>query len=587
MNEVTENRDPRGSERYLTWFDRKTALFLARASGLFSILVVIGLLWNALAFRPTLYFDEPGFLSMKQSLLENPKDERLKQRIREEDLRRRQHYYRSRERLRFGSYLLFGGLAVFALSLRRLIVLGQKLPDPIPLEQINTDPRERSKMAFGILAIPVPVAVATLACFVLYKPGGETPEGSTPHGAIIVTSVPAVEEIAETEKWTQFLGTKGTAHGPAMDLPLSWDAETGENILWKVPVPLDGNSSPIVWRNQLFLTGADKESRKVFCFNVASGSLAWTCSIRSLSMLPGEIESVEGTGLAAPTPATDGRYVFAFFGTAELAAVDYSGKQVWTRWFGKPDSKYGLATSPRYYDGKLILQLDQEEEGKSKSALYAIDPETGKDLWKTDRDVPGSWSSPIVVNTGTREEILTAANPWVVSYDPQTGKQWWRAKVLSGDVAPVPAYGDGLVFTVTEYSQLSAIRTGGATDVTETHVAWTYDEELPDVATPFADGRFLLMPTGYGTVNCFEAKTGKIVWTEDFDVGFWSSPVLVGESVFLTNQEGRTFIFKLNDAYELLGQGSVGEMVVSTPAFAGSKIFIRGRENLYCIGKKP
>ena len=583
------NQEPGGpigsAEKYLGWFDRRTALFLAVFSALFSCVVVAGLAWNALRYRPLGYFDAESFVAAKESLLRNPNDEALKEAIRAEDLLRRQNYLRSREKLVFGSYLLFGGLVVFALSMRRVAALGDRLPEPLDLSQLKADPRARQRSLIAVLTVPLPVAVATFVAFAVFVPREEDLGESSPRAPVVVVDLPEVQEIPADRKWTQFLGSEGTSRAPAMDVPRSWDAESGENIVWKTTVPLQGNSSPIVWGDRLFLTGADAEKRQVYCIDIADGSLLWTCTIRTQAVFNEELDSYGDTGLAAPTSVTDGRNVYSFFGTNELAAVDFEGKQVWSRWFGEPDSMYGVATSLCYHKGKVILQLDQGEENEPHSFLYAINPVDGKDLWKTPREVPGSWSSPVVVNTGSREEILTAATPWAIGYDPETGKEFWRANVLTGDVAPVPVYGDGLVFTVTEYSQLAAIRTGGLGDITETHVAWTYDEYLPDVATPVTHGRLLLLPTGYGTTSCFEAKTGKILWTEEFDRGFWASPILVGEDIYITDQEGDTFIFPLADKYELLGKGSLGEMVVATPAFAGSRIYIRGREHLYCIGK--
>jgi outer membrane protein assembly factor BamB len=577
---------PIGSaEKYLGWFDQKTALYLAIFSALFSSVVLAGLAWNALRYRPLGYFDAETFVAAKKSLLENPGDQALRESIRAEDLLRRQNYYRSRKKLKFGAYLLFGGLFVFALSMRRVAALGDRLPEPLDLGQLKADPHARRRSLIAILTVPLPVAVATLVAFAVFAPREEDLSERTPTAPIVVVDLPEVEEIPDDRKWTQFLGSEGTSRAPAMDLPLSWNAETGEGILWKTPLPLEGNSSPIIWDNRLFLTGADTEKRQVYCFDIADGSLVWTCTVRTQAVFNEPLENPGDSGFAAPTSVTNGRNVYSFFGTNELAAVDFDGNQVWSRWFGEPDSMYGVATSLCYHKGKVILQLDQGEEGKPDSFLYAINPADGKDLWKTPREVPGSWSSPVVVNTGSREEVLTAAKPWAIAYNPDTGKEIWRASVLTGDVAPVPAHGDGFVYTVTEYSQLAAIRTGGSGDITETHIAWTYDEYLPDVATPVTDGNLLLLPTGYGTTSCFEAKTGKILWTEEFDRGFWSSPILVGKNVFMTDQEGNTFIFPLGDKYELVGKGTLGEAVVATPAFTGSRIYIRGREHLYCIGK--
>jgi outer membrane protein assembly factor BamB len=373
-----------------------------------------------------------------------------------------------------------------------------------------------------------------------------------------------------------------------MALPLSWDGAKNKNILWKTKVPLPGQSSPIVWGENVFLTGGDKQARQVYCFDRLAGRLKWTCTIRSRAFLAEDFEPYEDTGLAAPTPATDGERVYALFGSGELAAVDFSGKQVWSVWSGQPKSSYGLSASPFIHDGKLIVQIDQSSRKKGLSALYAIDPANGNTVWKTPRKVPSSWSSPILIKTPEREEIITSADPFVISYDPKSGQEIWRAEVLdSVEVAPSPIYANGFVYSVQEGAELAAIRAGGTGDVTKTHVAWTFDEGLPDCASPVTDGSLLVLAAaGYGAITCVDVKTGKAVWTQEFDDMFWSSPTLVGTRVYFPDVSGKTYIFELSRTYKALGTGVIGEDLYATPAFVDSRIYMRGKEHLYCIGVK-
>ena len=570
----------------IQWFDYKMAVFLAVLSGLFSVLVSLSLLWSAVSYPTMVYFDDEDFLSLKEELRQHPDDPVLVESFRAEDLLRRQNYDRSRNRLKFGGYLLFGGLLVFVVSIRRMDALTEPVPQPLDPDDLTIQSRTRILTFISMLAIPLPILILiyiSIGAGLSEKQGQEVSESGQLPGAIDLLEKGPIP-IERT--WPGLRGPSGLGVIEAMDLPLAWDSESEWNVLWKSPIPLAGNSTPVVWGNRLFLTGADQDHRKVFCYHTQDGKLLWTCTIVTPARLKVDLEDQADTGFASPTAVTDGKFLVAFFGTCELAGIDFSGKQVWSRWFGEPNSLYGVATSLAYFQGKVILQLDQGIGDEKQSFLYAIDPLNGNILWKTPRDVPGSWSSPIIVETTGRHEIITAASPWVISYDPDTGKEWWRAKALSGDVAPVPAYSDGLAFTVTEYSQLSAIRTGGSGDVTESHIEWTYDEDLPDVASPVTDGKLLLLPTGYGTVHCFNARNGEILWTQEFDEGFWSSPVLVGENIYITDKDGITWIFKLAETYQFLGKGNVGETVFTTPAFADSKLYIRGQEHLFCIGKK-
>jgi len=559
------------------------AISLAVLSGVFSVVVVIGLAVFAYRYRPVTYFEEPQFVALKERLRQNPDDESLQEMVRAEDRRRIVAYQDSRRKMLFGGYLLAGGLFVFVLSMRRLAVLRERPPEPVDLLGARKSSADRKQSLIAALALTVPLILVALSALGVHQ---RRPKPVPLEGAL--AGLPEYRPLPDSMKWTQFRGNAGLGTAAAMPLPLSWNAESGENILWKVPLPAKGNSSPVVWGDRLFLTGGSKDARRVYCFDTNTGDLVWNCPIRTTALVEENLDDLGETGYASPTCVTDGTNVYAFFGTTELAAVDFLGRQVWSRWFGKPDSMYGISTSPVYHGGRLFLQLDQGGDAEDgKSFAYSIDPKTGDILWKTPREVSGSWTTPIVVNTGKRDELIASGNPWVVAYDPTDGRELWRSKVLSGDVAPVPAYSDGVVFTVTEYSQLAATRTGGSGDVTENNVLWTWDEYLPDVASPVTDGRRLLVPTGYGTVTCLEIGTGKEIWTHDFDEGFWSSPILVGDTVYMTDKMGDTLIFRLSDTYEEMGRGSVGEQVFTTPAFVDSKIFIRGQKSLFCIGEKP
>ena len=580
----------RPDPRWLRYADLRTVRFLAAASGIFSLAVILAMIVIAVQNRPMEHFESEKMLALREALRGNPDCEAFRQAIREEDVALRQAFARSRTRLHTGAWMLLCGAAVFVLSLRRARTLAEPLPIPLELGPLTeVAPSHRRSMAW-ILSIPLPVALGAVVLAAWYQGRQETAVAAGPAGALVWEQAApfALPDVSENQRWPQLRGQDGMGRAVAMDLPTAWNAESGENILWKVPLPGQGNSSPVVWADRVFLTGASAEARQVYCFAASTGDLLWTCNIQTPARIDEEMNK-DGTGLAAPTAVVDGERVYAYFGTAELAAVDFEGNQVWARWLGAPDSLYGIATSLAYHRGKVLLQFDQDrdEEDRSQSFLYAIDARSGDDIWKVARDVSGSWSSPLVVDTGERVELVTAANPWVVSYDPDSGSEWWKAEVLSGDVAPMPVFGGGFFFTVTEYSQLSAIRAGGAGNITDTHLAWMYDEDLPDVASPVTDGRLLLLPTGSGTTHCFEVSTGKVVWTEEFAEGFWSSPILVGEDVYLTDKTGVTYIFKLADRYASLGQGSLGEPVFATPAFADNRIYIRTEKHLVCIGKKP
>lgn len=196
--------------------------------------------------------------------------------------------------------------------------------------------------------------------------------------------------------------------------------------------------------------------------------------------------------------------------------------------------------------------------------------------------MPNSWASPIVIDTGIREEIITCSSPWVIAYDPSSGEELWRAECLGGDVAPSPVYANGLVFAATAYELLAAIRPGGQGDVTQSHIAWTADYNLPDICSPLSSGKLVFLLTTEGTLTCYDTKDSQMIWERHFEATFRSSPTLVGDQVYLMNEEGVMSIVTASREYKQLGRAELGEDSNCSPAFLDGRIYIHGTQNLYC-----
>jgi outer membrane protein assembly factor BamB len=345
----------------------------------------------------------------------------------------------------------------------------------------------------------------------------------------------------------------------------------------------------------------------VMAFERKTGRLLWQTPLDSpvftAPLKPGEdpFKVFEDTGYAAATPATDGQRVYAVFATADVAALDFDGKLVWQRSLGRPNNMYGMATSLALHKNLVLLQHDQGGDPEDKlSTLLAFDGATGKTVWQTPRPVPNSWATPVVVNTGSRTEIITAANPWAIGYDPDTGKELWRAEGVTGDVAPSPIVAGGLVLLTNQYSHLVAIRTGGNGDVTKTHTVWEAEEGLSDASSPVSDGKLFLQAHSSGLLTCYDIlhpstqveqgmkwPKGRLVWDQDVEKAqFWSSPSLVGPLVYLTDKKGVTRIFPLAAKFELRGAPALGEEFFASPAFGDGQIYFRTEKNLVCIGKE-
>lgn len=407
---------------------------------------------------------------------------------------------------------------------------------------------------------------------------------AAPQGAASADAAqfPKPEELARN--WPVFRGA-GNGFVAAGTYPLKWDAARGEGLLWKTALPLPGHGSPIFWNGRLFLTGANDHERMVYGVDAASGKLLWSSAVTNEISASEEAPEVSSdTGFAAPTMACDGQRVFALFANGDVAGLDFDGKVLWTKALGKPANVYGHASSPVVYRNLLILQMDQGSDPSEKqSYLLALDTATGKNVWRVDRPVPASWTSPIVVNTGQRDELITVANPFVISYEAATGKELWRMEGLGGEIAPSPVYAGGLVFAAQDGAALLAIKPPGGKEP-KPKVVWKTTDGLPDTVSPASNGELLFLVASSGLVTCYDAKTGKKQWDKQMDNPATSSPVIVGKQVYLTDNEGITHIFAADRKFKALGSGKLGEKVTATPAFVDGRVYLRGASTLFAVG---
>jgi outer membrane protein assembly factor BamB len=379
--------------------------------------------------------------------------------------------------------------------------------------------------------------------------------------------------------WPSFRGPNAVGHAAHANPPLQWNVEDGTGILWKIALPKHGMSSPIAWGNRIFLTGADDDSRQLYCVDADSGKLLWQHDVNGVPGSPddGKIpEVLDETGFAAPTSTTDGQYVAAIFATGELVCVNLAGKRIWIKHLGIPQNHYGHTSSLLCHDNLLFVQYDQKEN----SQLLAFELASGQPVWQAKRGAM-SWSSPILAEINGRMELILTNSKAVEGYDPTSGKRLWRVECLDGEVASSAAYANGTVFVANEGAPASAIDLSSP----ERKTLWQGDEAevLPDSASPVANDKYLIVPTAFGVVRCLAARTGKVLWEQEFDQGFRSSPILVNDRVYIIDLSGMMQIFRMDQKFELLGAADVGEPVYATPAFIEERIYVRSLGHLFCI----
>lgn len=519
-------------------------------------------------------FDSPQLTVMKERLLERPNDESLKTYIRDRDQALRQGFFARRAFAAQGAWLLVVSAGALVIALKSYAVLTRR-PDTLRIQL--RDPFAENRLArWGVGASGVLIAGVAGVLILRPQPAVPLPAAET----VLATPPASPEELAAN--YVSFRGINGNGHIAPMALPEKWDAASGQGVLWKSPIPLPGHSSPILFSDCLFITGADEEKQALFCYAAATGELRWQSPVPRSSLQ--KLSVFEDTGHAAATPVTDGVRVYAIFAGGDIAAFDYSGKKLWSRGLGTPESTYGYAASLALVDGKVIVQWDNASDAESgKSFLLCLDGVTGKTLWKTPRPVCNSWASPIVVG----QTIYTCSNPYVIAYRAADGGEIWRAKLMDGDVAITPVFQDGILYVANDRAIAAAIRTDGAGDVTATHVLWTNKEAtLPDMVSPLADGKRLLLAHRSGEATCLNAADGQILWKHSFETQMIASPILVNGKVYLISKEGDCFLFPLEGTFTLQATNKLGEEVAASPIAVGGRLYVRAKEHLYCIGTK-
>jgi outer membrane protein assembly factor BamB len=611
----------------------KLARQIAWLAAGFAVVMAVLLVANFVQTKLNDPIDNKTIPELVKRLSESPADESLKAEIRAFDLMVRKAYFTSQWQLRTGSYLMFLGIIISVLAVRYILSAKSKLNEIDAIEKTNgLDKLIAQKWV--IYSGSGLIVLALISGFLSYnslneykvnenlvlqeeKPGEvaqvavqetsaapvdsaslntaqQTPENSTEtvlptetkaetlQNSTPVAAAPTSSAFPTSAQlkanYPFFRGAEGNGVAAQKNTPTEWNGAAGKNVLWKVKVPKSGFSSPIIWGDKLFVTGADAQARMVYCYDKNSGKQLWEAAADNIQGSPAKVPKVTSdTGLAAPTMATDGNAVFAIFATGDVLALDMNGKRIWARNIGVPDNHYGHGSSLIVYKDKLLIQYDTNKSGK----LIALNTQTGATAWETVRSTKISWSSPILVNTGSRTEVILTTNPNVNGYDPQTGKELWNIACLSGEVGPSAGYADGMVFAANEYAKMVGIKMGATPEI-----AWEADEFLPEVSSPLAVNGMVYIATTYGVFACLDAKTGEKLWDQEYGDAFYSSPVFADGKVYITDMSGKTHIVKATKDYQLVGTPELGEKAVCSPVFQDGRVYLRGMNNLYCLGTK-
>ena len=410
---------------------------------------------------------------------------------------------------------------------------------------------------------------------------------------LLLITVASCVVIEANEQWSQFRGHYGNGIIKSTSAPINWSENT--NIDWKTPIHDRGWSSPVIWNDQIWMTTATKDGNKMYaiCVNKLSGKIEHDIHVFDVKS-PQAITN-ENT-YASPTPVVEEGRVYVHFGTYGTACISTKDGQIlWKRRDLNCDHEIGAgpASSPFIYNDFLIFNVD----GRDVQYVIALNKETGKTAWKTNRSVDFSdvqvnqrkaYGTPFIIPRGNSNQMVSIGAKGVYSYDPENGKELWKAEHRGWSIAPRPVYGEGLVFTMIDRDrpEMWAINPNGSGDITETHIEWKETKRMPPRASPIIIKGLLFVVDRNGYISCIEAKTGKSIWQKRMKGRFSASPILANNLIYFFNEDTVCTIIKPTRELEIVAENKLSDdKLMATPAFDENSIYIRTEKKLTRIVK--
>ena len=395
--------------------------------------------------------------------------------------------------------------------------------------------------------------------------------------------------------WPCWRGPDGLAVSAEKNLPVQWSK--AKNITWKLALPGKGSSSPSIVGERVYVTAqTSDDGLHVLALDRARGEVVWDREIGR-----GKLHAHDLHNMATPTAVSDGEFIWALFGTGDLACLDRAGKILWQRNFVKEygviKTNHGYGTSPMLLDGKIFVAFMHQ----GPSYFLAVDAKTGQNVWKKDRNLgpkneaQDSYSSPIFVNVGGRKQIVLAGAESVNAYEPATGDEIWtcggfKVSHAYGRTIAGPTAGDGIVINVASGFQNRGYTTGikadGKGDVTGANKLWTSSKFSADCPTPVVYEGKVFSIRDDGMASCLDLNTGESHWQERlFTANVKVSPVAGDGKIYFTSGQGNCVVVKAATKLEILSTNELNEATLCTPAISGGKFFLRTEGGLYCVSK--
>jgi outer membrane protein assembly factor BamB len=408
---------------------------------------------------------------------------------------------------------------------------------------------------------------------------------------LVLLLIAGTSILVQAEDWPQFRGPTGQGHATERGLPLEWSES--KNIVWKTPVPGLGWSSPVVAAGRVWLTtvveskerrGRVSASLRALAFDVATGREVVNVEVFRLDDA-GYVNPKNSR--ASPTPIVDGERVYVHFGADGTAALTTSGEILWTTHL-RYESQHGNGGSPTLYRDLLIVNCDGNG---GEAYVIALDTATGKTRWKTPRRRPAdqAYSTPLVITTGDRDQLVSVGAYRAAAYEPLTGQEIWRVSYGDGfSNVPRPVFGQGLVFIATGFQTptLIAVRPDGKGDVTRTHLAWTISRGAPYTPSPLLVGNDLYYVSDTGVLSLADATSGQVIWQQRLGGNYSASPVLADGRIYFQSEEGLTTVIAPGREFRRLAVNRLDGTTLASIAVSNGSLFIRSDSHLYRITER-
>lgn len=457
-----------------------------------------------------------------------------------------------------------------------------------------------------------------------WRPAGETVARAPREIVSSGNGRPPARPIASAKgSWPSFRGPNASGVLDGQNLPDEWNGKSGQNILWHTPIPGLAHSSPVVWGNRIFITtaistdpkasfrpglygdgdaAADRSKHRwmIYALDKQSGKIVWERA--AFEGAPIDKRHIKST-YANSTPVTDGRIVVAWFGSQGLYAFDVNGKPLWKVDLGRldlgaydiPTYEWGPASSPIIWKDLVIVQCDTQAD----SFIIAFNADTGRAVWKTNREEVPSWGTPTVATTSKGDELIANASNFIRGYDPRTGKELWRLGGSSRITAPTPIFADDMLVVASGRAPerpIFVVKAGARGDLTlpdgktsSDTIMWSRTGRGSYMPTPLIYNGILYVLANNGTFDAYNLKTGAELYRQRLPLvgsGFSASPIASDGKIYLSNEDGEILVIAAGEKFNHIATNSMGELLMATPALSDGVMYVRSATSLFAIGLK-